>query len=136
LVISRDEITITAPPAQVWEIFADISNWPNWQTEIGAASLDEPLAAGVSFQWSTAGMEIVSTVGELIPGERIVWSGLSRGIMAIHVWTFAAANGGTLVQTEKSFDGASVRPQIDLFQSALDHSLRFWLVRLKATAEG
>ena len=137
LVITRDEIAIAASPERVWAIFTEINNWPEWQSEICAANLDEPLAAGVSFQWSTAGMEIGLTVGELIPGERIVWSGLSRGIMAIHAWQFTPAEGGrTLVRTEESFDGASVRPQIDFFQSALDKSIRFWLESLKTAAEG
>jgi uncharacterized protein YndB with AHSA1/START domain len=135
LVITRDEIAIAAAPERVWELFTDVNAWPEWQSEISSGSLDGPLALGSTIIWSTAGLEIASTVGEFIPGERIVWSGLARGIMGIHVWTFAPADGGTLVHTEESWDGASVRPQIGVMQPALDRSIRFWLESLKAAAE-
>ena len=135
LVIASAEITIAAPPARVWEVFTNVAAWPEWHEAIVSASLDGPLVAGSTFIWSTAGMEIASTVGELIPGERIVWAGLARGIMAIHLWRFAPAEGGTLVQTEESWDGASVRPQADALKLTLEESLRAWLVSLREAAE-
>lgn len=135
LVITRDEIRIQAPPERVWELFTNITAWPEWQPEITSARLDEPLAVNTTFHWSAAGMDIASTVAELIPGQRIVWSGLFKGIMAVHVWTFTAVEGGTLVQTAESWDGASVRPQAKTLQTVLDRSLRVWLEALKNEAE-
>lgn len=135
LVITRDEITIQATPERVWEVFTDITAWPDWQPEIASARLDEPFAVNATFHWSAAGMEIGSTIGELILGRRIGWSGLFKGIMAVHVWTFTPVEGGTLVQTAESWDGASVRPQAKTLQTVLDRSLRVWLEALKNEAE-
>jgi uncharacterized membrane protein len=135
LVITRDEISIAAPLERVWELFTDVPAWPSWQNEIESAALEGEFQAGATFIWTTAGMKIASTVGQLIPHERIVWSGLARGIMGIHVWNFSSTAGGTLVQTEESWDGASVRPQIDLFQKTLDQAIRSWLESLKRAAE-
>ena len=135
LVISRAEINIAAPPDRVWEVFTNISAWPDWHDGIESATLDDPLAVGASFQWHTWGLDVTSMIGELIPHQRLVWSGLVRGIMAIHAWQFTAVDGGTLVQTEESWDGASVRPQADAFRQTLEESLHAWLLSLREAAE-
>jgi hypothetical protein len=80
-------------------------------------------------------MNIASTIGELVPQQRIAWSGPSHGIMGIHVWHFSAVEDGVLVQTEESWDGEPVRLQVDFLQHALDQSIRSWLESLKRAVE-
>ncbi len=135
-VITRDEIVIAAPLSSVWDLFTDISSWTGWYKEIDSARLDAPLAVGAVFNWTTAGLNIASTVGELIPQQRIAWSGTVQGIVGIHVWRFIPAEDGVLVQTEESWDGEPVRQQRNFTQQALDQSIRSWLESLKRAAEG
>jgi len=135
-VITRDEIVIAAPVGTVWNLFADISAWLDWNKDIESASLDGPLSVGATFRWRTAGMDITSTVDEWVPQQGVAWSGLVQGILGIHVWRFTPVAGGTLVQTEESWDGEPVRAaQPGLMQQALDRSIRSWLESLKREAD-
>ncbi len=134
--ITRDEIFIAAPPSMVWDLFTDIPSWPEWHSDISSASLEGPLTAGTVFRWSTAGLDnIASTIGEVVPEQRIAWSGPAQGIMGIHVWTFTAVQNGVLVETEESWSGEPVLQQLEVAQQGLDQSIRSWLENLKREAE-
>ena len=134
--ITRDEILIAAPLSTVWNVQTDISAWPRWNPDVSRAQMTGPLAAGTVFRWSTAGLDdITSTVGEVIPERRVVWSGPAQGISAVHVWTFTPVQDGVLVKTEESWDGAPVRENLEFMQGALDASLESWLASLKREAE-
>lgn len=134
-VITQDELVIAAPLGVVWELHTDIAAWPTWQPDIDRARLGAPLAVGTVFHWSTAGLDIASTIRELVPQERIAWSGPVQGIMGIHIWRFTPVQGRVLVQTEESWDGEPVRRDAERMQQALDHSIRSWLQSLKRAAE-
>jgi uncharacterized protein YndB with AHSA1/START domain len=134
-VITRDELLIDAPAEVIWNIQTDISAWPQWQPEVDAAQLDGILAVGSVFHWETAGLEITSTVQEVDPPRRIVWSDPAQGITAVHVWELIPTDHGVLVHTEESWDGEPVRAQTATLQQALDASLRDWLHNLKRAAE-
>ena len=86
------------------------------------------------FHWETAGLAIASTIRELIPGQRIGWSGPSSGILGIHVRTLWRTPDGTRVRTEESWEGELPAP-IEVVQAALDASLLRWLAALKIRAE-
>ena len=134
-VITRDEIVIAAPLGPVWNPLADISDWADWQKDIESANLQTPLAVGTVFNWSTAGLTIASTVGELVLQQRMAWSGTAQGITGIHVWWFTPVEDGVVVHTEESWDGEPVRQQRSFMQQALDQFIRSWLESLKRAAE-
>jgi uncharacterized protein YndB with AHSA1/START domain len=134
-VITRDAIVIAAPLSTVWKVLTDIAAWPEWQQDINRASLEGPLATGTVFHWSTAGLDIASTIGALVPQERIAWSGHAQGIMDVHVWRLTPLSNGVRVQTEGSWDGEGVQRERDRMQQALDRSIHSWLERLKLAAE-
>jgi uncharacterized protein YndB with AHSA1/START domain len=134
-VITRDEILIKAPLTKVWNMFTNIKHWPRWNKDITDASAPPTLAVGKPFRWSTAGMNITSTIGELIPEQRIGWSGPVQGILGIHVWSFLLVEDGVLVKTAESREGEPVLSQKQNLQLALDKSIRFWLESLKAAVE-
>jgi hypothetical protein len=90
---------------------------------------------GVGVSLGGSGLQITSTVQEVDPPRRIVWSGPAQGITAIHVWEFTPTDHGVLVHTEESWDGEVVRAQTATLQQALDGSLRAWLTNLKHAAE-
>ena len=135
-VITQDEIVIAAGLDTVWNLLTDIAAWPDWQHEIDRASLDTPLGVGAIFHWSMAGRAITSTVTDLIPHERIAWSGSVDGMVDIHVWRFMPVkDGGVRVQTEESWNGEPVRLDRESMQRVLDQSIRSWLESLKRRAE-
>ena len=134
-VITRDEILIKGSLTKVWNMFSNIKHWPRWNKDITDASAPPTLAVGKSFRWSTAGMNITSTIGELVPVQRIAWSGPVQGIMGIHVWSFSKVADGVLVNTAESWEGEPVLAQKLYLQHTLNKSIRFWLESLKAAVE-
>ena len=134
-VITRDQILINASVEEIWEIQTDVSGWPAWQPDVDGAESEGPLEVGSVFRWETAGLDITSTVQEVDPPRRIVWSGPAQGISAVHVWTLEPQDAGVLVKTEESWEGEPVDAQVETMQGALDKSLRDWLQNLKRTAE-
>ncbi|MEU3918253.1 SRPBCC family protein [Streptomyces sp. NPDC029004] len=134
-VIVRLSTEINAPLETVWGLHTDIASWPTWNTNIDEAELNGPLMPGNSFSWRTHGLEITSTVRELVPGERIVWGGPAAGITGIHVWTFEQNGDHVTVRTEESWSGAPVEAAADHLGKALHDSLESWLSHLKSRAE-
>jgi uncharacterized protein YndB with AHSA1/START domain len=134
-VTSRHEITISAPLESVWIAHTEIGSWPQWNPDIAKAELTGPIAVGTLFRWETAGMQIPSTIGEVVPLEKIAWSGETAGILGIHIWRFWATAEGTHVRTEESWEGPSLPGQVEDIRAALDASLIRWLSRLKTHAE-
>ena len=134
-VITRDEILIDAPLERVWGLHTDISSWSEWLPDIDASTIEGPLAVGTVFRWQTYGLSIESTIQEIDPPRRIVWSGPAQGITATHVWTMTPSVDGVVVRTEESWEGDPVRAQPKEMQQALDGSLRAWLESLKDKAE-
>ncbi|MGW5852283.1 SRPBCC family protein [Streptomyces sp. NPDC055254] len=126
---------INAPLATVWELHTDIDNWPSWNTGIDRARLDGPVAAGTTFTWLTHGLDITSTLHEVVLGRRIVWGGTVQGIVGIHAWTFEETEAGVVVHTEESWSGDPVDAAVDELTLALRTSLRSWLDCLTSRAE-
>ncbi|MFD7613708.1 SRPBCC family protein [Streptomyces sp. NPDC059828] len=119
----------------MWELHTDIAAWPGWNPDIDQVQFNGPLENGSSFSWRTHGLDITSTVSELVPNERIVWGGPADGITGIHVWTFEQNGDHVIVRTEESWSGAPVEAAADDLGKALSDSLASWLRHLKARAE-
>ncbi|AWZ08327.1 MULTISPECIES: SRPBCC family protein [unclassified Streptomyces] len=134
-VIVRLSTLIDAPLERVWALHADIDAWPSWNADVDQAELDGPLLPGNSFSWKTHGLDITSTVREIVPGERLVWGGPAGGIEGVHVWTFERTGGQVRVSTEESWSGAPVDAAAAELGQALRDSLTAWLAALKARAE-
>ncbi|WP_406207772.1 SRPBCC family protein [Kitasatospora sp. NBC_01560] len=133
--IVRLSTVIHAPLAVVWSLHTAVDSWADWLPDVDRARLDAPLATGVSFRWQTHGLDITSTVHELVPGVRIVWGGPANGIDGVHVWTFEETDGAVTVRTEESWAGAPVEAQPAELEAALRASLESWLGHLQAEAE-
>lgn len=128
-VISRQRLVVAAPIADVWRVHVDVANWPQWQRDISAASIDGPLAEGTRFEWRTAGIDdaIPSEVYAIEPERRTLWGGPAMGIVGIHEWRFTPQGQHTLVETEESWSGEPIDQARDKMQAALDGSLQRWL---------
>ena len=97
--------------------------------------IDQPLKPGATFNWSTYGMDITSTVYALNEGSRILWGGTANGITGIHEWTFTDRPSGVHVTTTESIAGEPVAADVANMQTLLDQPLRSWLQQLKVAAE-
>ncbi|MET7568958.1 SRPBCC family protein [Streptomyces sp. NPDC005492] len=134
-VIVRLSTVIDAPLERVWALHTDIDAWADWNPDIDEAKLDGPLLPGASFRWKTHGLDITSTVREIVPGERLVWGGPANGIEGVHVWTFEPTGDQVTVHTEESWSGAPVEAATAELGQALNASLTEWLGALKSRAE-
>ncbi|MEW2490806.1 DHA2 family efflux MFS transporter permease subunit [Streptomyces sp. NPDC048411] len=134
-VIVRLSTVIDAPLERVWTLHTDIDSWASWNTDIDQAQLDGPLLPGNSFHWKTHGLDITSTIREIVPCERLVWGGPANGIDGVHVWTFERSGDQVTVHTEESWSGTPVEAATDELGQALNASLTAWLAALKARAE-
>lgn len=134
-IISRHEIDIQAPVEVVWEIQTDINAWPQWRSAVSSASFEDTLKPGAVFKWEDSGLKITSTIRQVIPHRRIVWTGPAQGINAVHVWEFTTTATGVHVHTEESWNGDGLQAQAEKLQPLLDQSLKSWLSLLKARSE-
>ena len=134
-VIAVHEIDIDAPLDTVWYLHVDVNSWPTWQTDVAAAHIVGALEPGVSFDWTSYGFSVTSTVYELAERARVLWGGTSGGITGVHEWVFSETPGGVHVTTTESFAGEPVESDAAGMQTALDTSLVAWLGHLKTAAE-
>ncbi|QLG37655.1 SRPBCC family protein [Paenibacillus sp. E222] len=128
-------IEIEASQETVWGIQTGIEQWPTWQKDIAQVRLSGPIAIGSTFRWETHGLQIVSTILEVDPMNRIVWGGPAHGIEGVHVWSITPTPKGVLVHTTESWDGPPVAADPDGMSAALEASLSAWLAALKTAAE-
>ena len=134
-VIARHEIDIEAPVQTVWKLHLDVNAWPTWQTDITAAHIDGTFEPGVSFDWTSYGFSVRSTIYDVDARSRVLWGGTAQGITGIHEWLFTETPAGVYVETNESFAGDPVEADATSMQSMLDASLAAWLGHLKAAAE-
>jgi uncharacterized protein YndB with AHSA1/START domain len=134
-VVSRHDIDIDAPLSTVWAAQTNISAWATWRPTVTAAHFDGTLSVGSAFKWEEGGLQITSTVREIVPRRRIVWTGPAQGIFAVHVWEFTATGRGVHVHTEESWSGEVVQANAKTLQPLLDASLQDWMARLKQVSE-
>jgi Polyketide cyclase / dehydrase and lipid transport len=141
-VLARHEIAIQAPLETIWQLHIAVNDWPSWQPDIPVAQLAGAFEPGSSFEWTSSGFSVTSTIydvsppaGAVSPRSRTLWGGTAQGITGIHEWTFTDMTQGVLVATNESFAGAPVDGDPSTMQSVLDSSLVSWLLHLKAAAE-
>ena len=130
------KIRIAASPERVWEVLSQIDQWPNWLPDISKAKLNGPLQVGTTFDWTSSGMAIHSTLHTVTPQEALGWSGEAFGAFAIHNWHVKElAKGMTEVRIEESMEGWLVSVLGPILQRGLDKGTERWLKALKDVAE-
>ena len=134
-VIAVHEIDIAAPLERVWRLHVGVNAWPRWQAEITAAHIEGALEPGASFDWTSYGFSVTSTVYDVAEPTSVLWGGTAGGITGVHEWLFSETPEGVHVRTTESFAGEPVEADAAGMQTLLDASLVAWLAHLKAAAE-
>ncbi|HEY9629109.1 MAG TPA: SRPBCC family protein [Coleofasciculaceae cyanobacterium] len=132
---ARHEIVINASRETIWQVLTDIDQWPTWCANVSASRLEGALQPHSTFQWKAGGTQILSTLQEVVPQQRLSWAGKAIGTRAIHVWILEPHEKGILVRTEESFEGWLVSLLKGMMQRMLDTSLQSWLEELKLKSE-
>ncbi|MET8340381.1 SRPBCC domain-containing protein [Streptosporangium canum] len=110
-VTSESSVIIDATPAQVWEVMADLRNWPAWAPGYEVLELDE-MAPGAEFRWRLGGVRIKSRFAVVAPDRELTWSGVVFGYKAVDQQVLEALPGGrTRVTMRESLAG----PLVSLF---------------------
>ena len=121
---ARAEQLIEAPADEVWALLTEISAWSRWNPGVNRVRVHGPIEPSTQFDWRSGRIPISSRIEVVEPESRIVWTGRSLGMDAIHVWEFEARGGKTFVRTEESMEGALARWFSGRMQSTLETSLR------------
>jgi hypothetical protein len=133
--IGMAEAIVAAPVDTVWEVLRDLPNWPSWNRSVSKLEQQGDIRPGTSFVWVAGGSTIRSRIEEIERPRRIVWTGRTLGIRAVHVWEFEATPDGTRVRTRESFEGLIVRCFRRPMKKMLDRALQQGVEALKAEAE-
>ena len=134
-VLAHHEIEIAAPRARVWRLHTAVNDWPKWHSEITAAEMTADFERGSSFDWTSYGFPVTSTIYSVDEGSQVLWGGTAGGMTGVHEWAFDETPDGVRVTTTESFASEPVEADLDSMQSMLDQSLVSWLAHLKAAAE-
>jgi hypothetical protein len=134
-VVATGETEVAASREVVWDVLADIEQWPSWNADVNSVSMDGGLSEGAQFRWNAGPGTITSTLRRVEARRRLAWTGTTFGIEAMRVYALEARDGVTLVRTEESYDGLVPRLFRGRLQRALEDSLERGLRQLKAEAE-
>jgi hypothetical protein len=99
---------IHADPSAVWTVLADAPAYPSWDS--GVKSVEGNVAQGEKIKVvseANPGRAFPVTVTEVVPGERMTWSGgmplgLFRGV---RTFTLTPEDGGTRFRMREEYSG-------------------------------
>ena len=101
----------SASPEAVWQVWADVAEWPRWNPTTKDVSLDAPFAEGTTGRLKPAkGPRSKLVLREVRPGAGFVAvSGLPGARMRIEHEVTEASEGGSLVTERAVLDGPLAR---------------------------
>jgi hypothetical protein len=133
--VARASIEVAATPADIWAVLTDIAQWPTWNPDVRAASIDGAVAPGTSFRWKAGPGTITSTFQTVEPPHLLAWTGRTLGICAVHVYRLEGQGDSILVRSEESWSGLPVRLARRSMQKTLQTSIESALRHLKTRVE-
>ena len=135
---AHNEIAISAEPEQIWQYLIAATEWPRWYSnaaDVMVTNASGLLAEATTFDWTTFGLQISSTVAEFVPHTRLGWYGNGPGLRAYHTWLLVPRDHGTYVVMEEIGlgDGAKQLAQTNAGHMHRGHDL--WNISLKFLCE-
>jgi hypothetical protein len=109
---ARNEVVIAAPPGKIWHHLIRPTAWPEWYSNASDVTVNAPgglLGAGVTFDWTTFGARIHSSVHEFEPMASIGWYGQTGQWLGYHSWLLEPRDEGTTYVSWKRQAPALIR---------------------------
>jgi hypothetical protein len=140
--VIEESISINATKDAVWRHFTDLTCWVNWNsvlrdvtTERGSIQKGETF--GCSMRPFVFPVHFESFIEEVVPYERVVWSGSKYGIFARHEFFFREGEGRVQVISRETFKGITMDNMKFIFPAGRIRELtKSMLKDLKKAAEG
>jgi uncharacterized membrane protein len=134
-VVVSTAIDVMAPADVVWDVLADIGQWPAWNRAVASVSIEGDVAPGTEFEWQAGPGTIRSTFLRVVRPSFIAWSGHALGLRAIHIFALHGDGERTTVRTEESYTGLFAWLLRVPIRRSLARALEDGLVDLRAQAE-
>jgi hypothetical protein len=108
--IIEESVLIDADLKDIWRTFIDLSCWADWNTMAGkATSVSGRIDEGERFSFClrpfSVPIVIEPKIKEVVPREKVVWTGTKFGIFSRHEFLFQQVANGVLVTSRETFRG-------------------------------
>jgi hypothetical protein len=140
--IIEESITIQAPLSRVWQVFADLASWGQWNSVCQDCCLVQgtEMAAGTCFAFKLRPyflpIEIQPRITKCVAGREVVWEGRRLGVQAVHRFRFEEQGGAVVLTSTEQFGGPLLFLSRLLFIPRKLHQLsRQLLLDIKKAAE-
>jgi hypothetical protein len=135
---AHNEIVIDALAHEIWQHLIAATAWPSWYSNAANVVVNdstERLAEGVSFEWTTFGLEISSMVAEFVPDARLGWYGRGEGLEAYHTWLLIPRERGTYIVMEEIGLGDAAKQLAETNPGHMHRGHDLWNISLKFLSE-
>jgi len=121
-VIIEESIFINAPINKVWQTFTDLTCWLRWNSVLKNVTTEQAyIKKGKTFSCAIwlflFPVYFEFFIEEVIPNDRIVWSGSKYGIFARHEFIFQTGEKGVRVTSKETFQGITIENISFIFPS-------------------
>jgi hypothetical protein len=108
--VIEESVLINAELKKIWKTFTDLTCWADWNTvATGAESVSGRLEEGERFTFClrpfAMPIQIDPKIEEVVPREKVVWTGTKFGIFSRHEFLFQQVANGVLVTSRETFRG-------------------------------
>jgi uncharacterized protein YndB with AHSA1/START domain len=76
---AEGELQIDADPQTVFSVISAIDQWPSWNPDVKAVTLQGPVRPGTVFRWKSGPSTLTSTLQVIDPPHEIAWTGMTSG---------------------------------------------------------
>jgi len=108
--IIEESVLINGDLKSIWKTFTDLTCWAEWNTVATGASSDSGhIEEGGEFTFClrpfSVPIMIEPKIEEVLPQEKVVWTGTKFGIFSRHEFLFQQIANGVLVTSRETFRG-------------------------------
>jgi hypothetical protein len=106
----EESVLIIADLKDIWKTFTDLTCWAEWNTvaskvESGTGLIEEGERFAFCLRPVSVPIMIEAKIEEVVPREKVVWSGTKFGIFSRHEFLFQQVANGVLVTSTETFRG-------------------------------
>jgi hypothetical protein len=134
----RNELVTDVTARAIWPWLLRATRWRELYSNCrGLRFVDErgpDLAIDTRFTWWTFGAKVDTRVTELVPFERLAWTGTGLGARGHHAWLLEERGGETRFVTEETQRGAVPALLAPVLRRGLLHFHQRWLEGLVRAA--